>query len=158
MPSITPFLWFDGDLAEPIAFYTSIFDEVESVTEIASPGRHSDHADPVFAATIELCGQKLMLLNGGPVHAGFTESISLFVSVDTQGEIDRLWERLTADGGEPGKCGWLKDRYGLSWQVVPSALAGLLGSSDRTRAQQATDAMMQMRKLDIAELQAAYDR
>ena len=158
MPSITPFLWFDGDLVEPIAFYTSIFPEVESATEGASPGRRPGHADPIFAATIELCGQKLMLLNGGPAHAGFTESISLFVSVDTQGEIDDLWERLTADGGEPGRCGWLKDRYGLSWQVVPNALPGLLGSSDRTRAQQATDAMMQMSKLDIAELQAAYDR
>ena len=99
-----------------------------------------------------------MLLNGGPFHAGFTESISLFVSVETQEEIDDLWERLTASGGEPGRCGWLKDRYGLSWQIAPNMLGTLLGSSDRIRAQQATDAMMEMGKLDIAALQAAYDR
>jgi predicted 3-demethylubiquinone-9 3-methyltransferase (glyoxalase superfamily) len=99
-----------------------------------------------------------MLLNGGPIHAGFTESISLFVSVESQEEIDDLWERLTVRGGEPGRCGWLKDRYGLSWQIVPTVLGTLLGSSDRIRAQQATDAMMQMGKLDTAALQAAYDR
>ena len=153
MPSITPFVWFDIDLVEPIAFYTSIFPEVASPN--VPPGVDDG---PIFTATIELCGQKLMLLNGGPAHAGFTESISLFVSVDTQGEIDDLWERLTADGGDPGRCGWLKDRYGLSWQVVPTVLGSLLGSPDRTRAQQATDAMMQMSKLDIAALHAAYDR
>jgi predicted 3-demethylubiquinone-9 3-methyltransferase (glyoxalase superfamily) len=153
MPSITPFLWFDADLAEPIAFYTSIFPDQ------ASPNEPSAAEDgPIFSATIELCGQKLMLLNGGPAHAGFTESISMFVRVDTQGEIDDLWERLTADGGEPGRCGWLKDRYGMSWQVVPNVLGSLLGSSDRIHAQQAIDAMMQMGKLDIAALQAAYDR
>lgn len=152
MPSITPFLWFDADLAEPMAFYTSIFPDAAS----PAPGTPGD--GPVYSATIELCGQQLMLLNGGPAHAGFTESISLFVSVETQAEIDDLWERLTADGGEPGRCGWLKDRYGLSWQIVPSVLGSLLGSADRARAQQATDAMLQMDKLDIAALQGAYDR
>jgi predicted 3-demethylubiquinone-9 3-methyltransferase (glyoxalase superfamily) len=153
MPSITPFLWFDGDLAEPIAFYTSIFPNP------ATPREHpTTEEGPISSATIELCGQKLMLLNGGPVHAGFTESISLFVSVDTQSEIDDLWERLTAGDGKPGRCGWLKDRYGMSWQLVPNVLGSLLGSSDRIRAQQATDAMMQMSKLDMAALQAAYDR
>ena len=152
MPSITPFLWFDGDLAEPVAYYTSIFPD-------SSPDTPPSPADgPTFAATIEVCGQRLMLLNGGPVHAGFTESISLFVSVDTQDEIDDLWHKLTVDGGEPGQCGWLKDRYGLSWQIVPTVLGELLGSPDRTRAQQAIDAMLQMQKLDIAGLQAAYDR
>jgi predicted 3-demethylubiquinone-9 3-methyltransferase (glyoxalase superfamily) len=152
MPSITPFLWFDGDLAEPIAFYTSVF------SDSAPPDGYDPPAGgPIFSATIELCGQRLMLLNGGPAHAGFTESISLFVSVESQGEIDDLWARLTADGGEPGRCGWLKDRYGMSWQIVPRVLGSLLGSSDRTRAQQATDAMMQMSKLDVTALQAAYD-
>ncbi len=111
MASITPFLWFDRDLAEPISFYTSIFPDT-TVLVGASEG-------PIFSATIELCGQQLILLNGGPDHAGFRESISFFVSVDTQDEIDDLWERLTANGGEPSRCGWLKDRYGLSWQVVP---------------------------------------
>ena len=153
MPSITPFLWFDADLAEPIAFYTSVFPDA-GTSEVRSVG----DGGPVFTASIELCGQQLMFLNGGPVHAGFTESISLFVSVETQDEVDDLWERLTAGGGEPGRCGWLKDRYGLSWQVVPAVLGNLLGAPDRTRAQQAMDAMMQMDKLDVAALQAAYDR
>ncbi len=152
MPSITPFLWFDADLAEPIAFYTSIFPDA------ASPAAGTAGDGPVYTATIELCGQRLMLLNGGPALAGFTGAISLFVGVETQAEVDDLWERLTADGGEPGQCGWLKDRYGLSWQVVPNVLGSLLGSADRGRAQQATDAMLQMGKLDIAALQAAYDR
>ena len=153
MQPITPFLWFDTDLVEPIAFYTSIFPDA------ASPDvRRTADDGPIFTATIELCGQQLMLLNGGPIHAGFTEAISLFVSVETQEEIDDLWKRLTTSGGEPGRCGWLKDRYGLSWQIVPTMLGTLLGSADRNRAQQATDAMMQMDKLDIAALQAAYDR
>jgi predicted 3-demethylubiquinone-9 3-methyltransferase (glyoxalase superfamily) len=152
MPSITPFLWFDTDLAEPIEFYTSIFPDP------ASPNGRPPNDGPIFTATIELCGQPLTLFHAGPPPAGFTESMSLFVSVDTQVEIDDLWERLTANGGESGRCGWLKDRYGLSWQVVPTVLGSLLGSSDRPRAQQATDAMMQMTKLDIAALRAAYDR
>jgi predicted 3-demethylubiquinone-9 3-methyltransferase (glyoxalase superfamily) len=150
MTSITPFLWFDTDLAEPISFYTSIFPD-SAAPAVTSEG-------PIFTATIELCGQQLLLLNGGPQHAGFNESISLFISVETQAEIDGLWERLTANGGEPGRCGWLKDRFGLSWQVVPTALGSLLGSPDRTRAQQAQEAMMQMGKLDLGALQAAFDR
>jgi predicted 3-demethylubiquinone-9 3-methyltransferase (glyoxalase superfamily) len=117
-----------------------------------------DDDGPIFTAVIELCGQQLLLLNGGPMHAGFTVAISLFARVETQGEIDDLWQRLTADGGEPGRCGWLKDRYGLSWQIVPSVLDSLFGSIDRKRAQQAVDAMMTMDKLNIAALQAAYDR
>ena len=152
MPSITPFLWFDTDLAEPIAYYTSIFPDA------SSSAMFGDDNGPIFTAMIELCGQQLLLLNGGPVHAGFTEAISLFAKVETQSEIDDLWQRLTADGGEPGRCGWLKDRYGLSWQIVPSVLDSLFGSIDRKRAQQAVDAMMTMDKLDIAALQAAYDR
>jgi predicted 3-demethylubiquinone-9 3-methyltransferase (glyoxalase superfamily) len=152
MPSITPFLWFDTDLAEPIEFYTSIFPDA------ASPSVRPTTDGPIFTAAIELCGQKLTFFHAGSPPAGFTESISLFVSVGTQDEIDDLWERLTGGGGEPGRCGWLKDRYGLSWQAVPTVLGSLLGSPDRTRAQQATDAMMQMGKLDIAALQAAYDR
>ncbi len=150
MPSITPFLWFDTDLAEPIAYYRSIFGD--------NGMPKADGEGPIHMASIELCGQELIFLNGGPMHAGFTESISLFVSVDTQDEVDDLWDRLTADGGEAGRCGWLKDRYGLSWQIVPTILGTLLGSPDRDRAQQAQDAMMSMNKLDIAGLQTAFDR
>jgi len=151
MASITPFLWFDGDLAEPIAYYTSIFGGAAGEEPRAGDG-------PVHFATLELFGQRLMLLNGGPAHAGFTEAISLFAEVEIQSEVDRLWERLTADGGQDGRCGWLKDRYGLSWQIVPAALGGLIGSPDHTRADQARQAMYAMGKIDIAEIQAAYDR
>jgi predicted 3-demethylubiquinone-9 3-methyltransferase (glyoxalase superfamily) len=160
MASITPFLWFDGDLAEPIAFYRSVFPAAPAgVSDAASTDVSGDHGDgPIYSATIELCGQQLMLLNGGPALAGFTASISLFVGVDTQDEVDTLWDRLIAGGGEASMCGWLKDRYGLWWQVVPTVLGTLIGSPDRPRAQQAIDAMMTMSKLDIADLQAAYDR
>jgi predicted 3-demethylubiquinone-9 3-methyltransferase (glyoxalase superfamily) len=150
MATVTPFLWFDVDLAEPIAYYSSIFPGA-TVPDLVGDG-------PISMATIELCGQPLMLLNGGPAHAGFDESISFFVSVDTQDQVDHLWEQLTANGGEPGRCGWLKDRYGLSWQVVPALLGTLLGAPDRTRALQAQEAMMKMGKLDVAALQAAFDR
>lgn len=153
MTTITPFLWFDTDLVEPIAYYQGIFPEAGS-----SDRNSAGNEGPVSMASIELCGQQFMFLNGGPARAGFVEAISLFISVETQDEVDDLWERLTADGGEPGQCGWLKDRYGLSWQVVPAILGSLLGSSDQARAQQAQEAMMGMTKLDIAELQAAYDR
>lgn len=153
MPSITPFLWFDTDLAEPIAFYTSIFPNAQGSASIGGGIN-----EPIFSASLELCGQELLLLNGGPTHAGFTESISFLVSVETQDEVDNLWNRLTAEGGRSGRCGWLKDRFGLSWQIVPTVLGLLIGSPDRTRAQQAVDAMMSMDRLDIAALQAAYDR
>lgn len=153
MASSTPFLWFDTDLREPIAFYTSIFPDSRSGEASAVGGEA-----PIFSATIELAGQKLMMLNGGPAHAGFTESISLFVSVDTQAEIDVLWEGLSADGGETGRCGWLNDRFGLWWQIVPSVLGELLSSPDHARAQATMEAMMAMDRLDIAALQAAYDR
>ena len=153
MTSITPFLWFDTDLREPIRFYSSIFPEPG-----AAPQSSDDDSGPVYSAVIELAGQRLMLLNGGPASFGFTEAISLFVETETQTEIDRLWSALTEGGGEPGRCGWLKDRYGLSWQIVPAVLGSLLGSSDRKRAQQAMDAMMTMSKLDIDGLQGAYDR
>jgi predicted 3-demethylubiquinone-9 3-methyltransferase (glyoxalase superfamily) len=153
MASITPFLWFDTELSEPIAFYTSIFPDAQA-TDASTVGA----GGPIFSATITLAGQELMMLNGGPAHAGFTESISLFVSVDTQDEVDDLWERLSANGGQTGRCGWLKDRYGLWWQIVPSVLGELLGSPERTRAQQTMDAMLTMDRFDIATLQAAYDR
>ena len=164
MPSITPFLWFDSDLAEPIAFYRSVFPDRavhgEPITTDApdSTMPSSGEDGPISTATIELCGQRIMLLNGGPAHAGFSESISLFVSVETQSELDELWGRLVSGGGEESRCGWLKDRYGLSWQVVPTMLGTVLGSADRARAQQALDAMLQMNKLDIATLQSAFDR
>ncbi len=112
--------------------------------------------DDVMTATMELAGQRFMALNGGPEFA-FTEAVSFFVSVDTQEEVDRLWSALTADGGQESQCGWLKDKFGLSWQIVPKKLMELMGSPDREGAGRTMQAMLRMRKLDIAALQAAYD-
>lgn len=151
MTTVTPFLWYDVDLAEPLAYYGSIFPTMQVLDRSDAPD------GSVFIATIELFGQRLTLLNGGPVHAGFTESISLLVAVQTQREIDELWDHLTAEG-EEGQCGWLKDRYGLSWQIVPEQLGSLIGGPDRERADRAMQAMLQMHKLQLDELQHAYQR
>jgi predicted 3-demethylubiquinone-9 3-methyltransferase (glyoxalase superfamily) len=152
MTTVTPFLWYDADLAEPIAYYASVFPSMDVLERSEGP------EGAIFSATIELFGERLMLLNGGPMHAGFQESFSLLVAVETQREIDDLWSRFTADGGEEGRCGWLKDRYGLSWQIVPDRLGALIGGPDPRRAKQALDAMLGMGKLSIDELQAAYER
>lgn len=143
MTSITPFLWFDNKVPDAVAFYTSVFPNarVEVVND--------------FMATFELEGQRFHALNGGPQYA-FTEAVSFFVSVETQEQVDYFWTRLTADGGEEGRCGWLKDRFGLSWQVAPIALGGFLGHPDRVKADRAMQAMMKMRKLVIADLEAAF--
>jgi predicted 3-demethylubiquinone-9 3-methyltransferase (glyoxalase superfamily) len=151
MTSVTPFLWFNTNLAEPIAYYASVFPSMDVLERSEGP------EGTIFGAQIELFGQRLMLLNGGPAHAGFKESFSLLVTVSEQHEIDSLWSRLTADGGEEGQCGWLKDRYGLSWQIVPDCLSALIGGPDPLRAKQALDAMLGMGRLSIDELRAAYD-
>jgi predicted 3-demethylubiquinone-9 3-methyltransferase (glyoxalase superfamily) len=152
MTTVTPFLWFDTDLSEPLDYYASVFPSMEVV-------ERSDVPDgTIVGATIQLFGQRISMLNGGPAHAGFKESFSLLVAVETQLEIDDLWFRLTTDGGEAGRCGWLKDRYGLSWQIVPDRLGSLIGGPDPRRAKQALDAMLQMNKLCIDDLQSAYDR
>ena len=143
MTSITPFLWFDNNVPEAVAFYKSVFPnaKVEVVND--------------FMASFELEGQKFNALNGGPKYK-FNEAISFFISVDTQQEVDYFWSRLTADGGEESMCGWLKDKFGLSWQVVPTALGRYLGDPDRTRADRAMQAMMKMRKIVIADLDKAF--
>ena len=150
MTSITPFLWFDNNAEEAIAFYSGLFPDAKTIEENRSP----DGA--LFFATFELAGQRLMALNGGP-HFHFTEAISLFVSVETQEEVDHYWDALTADGGEESQCGWLKDKYGLSWQIVPEALMRLQADPDREKAGRVQQAMLQMRKIVIADLEAAYD-
>ncbi|UZE46665.1 VOC family protein [Rhodopseudomonas sp. P2A-2r] len=143
MTSITPFLWFDNKVPDAVAFYTSVFPnaQVEVVND--------------FMATFELEGQRFHALNGGPQYK-FTEAVSFFVSVETQAQVDYFWTRLTADGGEEGRCGWLKDRFGLSWQVIPAALGTMLGHPDRAKADRAMQAMLSMRKLVIADLEAAF--
>ena len=154
MPKITPFLWFDNNAEEAIKFYTSIFKN----STVGNISRYGD-AGPgpkgsVMTATFEIEGQEFMVLNGGP-HFKFTEAISLFVSVDTQQEVDELWEKLSA-GGQKSRCGWLKDKFGLSWQIVPKALGELLGDKDPRKSQSVMKAMLQMDKIDIARLKDAY--
>jgi predicted 3-demethylubiquinone-9 3-methyltransferase (glyoxalase superfamily) len=150
--TMTPFLWFDADLAEVVAYY------VDAIPSAVVLDRSEGPNTSIHAATLELFGQRVILFNGGPVHAGFSGSCSFMVTVATQEEVDALWTRLTADGGEAGRCGWLKDRYGLSWQIVPDRLGELLGGPDPVRAAQALEAMLTMSKLSIDALQAAYDR
>lgn len=143
MTSITPFLWFANNVPEAVAFYKAVFPnaKVETVSD--------------SMAVFELEGQRFHALNGGPQYR-FTEAVSFFISVETQAEVDYFWSRLTADGGEESRCGWLKDKFGLSWQVIPSALGRYLGDSDRTKANRVMQAMMEMRKIVIADLDRAY--
>jgi predicted 3-demethylubiquinone-9 3-methyltransferase (glyoxalase superfamily) len=151
MQRIKPCLWFEDRVDEAIEFYTSLFGD-SAVDDVMRAGPDG----PVISATFRLAGQEFMALNGrsGP---GFTEAISLFVRCADQGEVDTLWKALTADGGEESPCGWLKDRFGVSWQIVPDRLMELLSDPDPGRAQRATRAMLQMQKIDIAGLEAAAD-
>jgi predicted 3-demethylubiquinone-9 3-methyltransferase (glyoxalase superfamily) len=148
---ITPFLWFDSQLEDAMNFYVATF-EGSRVLNVSR-----DHEGRAFTASFELAGQEFMGLNAGPVFK-FNEAVSFFVSCDTQEQVDALWERLTADGGEESQCGWLKDKYGLSWQIIPRALGEMLGDKDPQKAKRVTDAMLQMKKIDIAGLKRAYDR
>ena len=153
MQKITPFLWFDKEAEEAARFYVSIFknSKVGRVTRYgdAGPGPKGQ----VMSATFQLEGQEFMALNGGP-HFSFTPAISLYVSCETQAEVDELWEKLSA-GGSTERCGWLKDRYGLSWQIIPTALGRLLGDKDAERSQRVMQAMLKMDKIEIRELQEA---
>ena len=151
MNKITPFLWFDGKAEEAMRFYVSIFRNSKVLS--VSPGPNGK----AMSVTFELEGQAFMALNGGPEFK-FTEAISLFVSCTTQEEVDDLWAKLTADGGEESRCGWLKDKYGLSWQIIPTALMEMLGDEDPGKAGRAMEAMLKMNKIDIKALQAARDR
>jgi predicted 3-demethylubiquinone-9 3-methyltransferase (glyoxalase superfamily) len=149
MLSITPFLWFDTQAEEAMQFYASIFPR----SKVLSVQRNGDQ---VMSVTWELEGQRFMGLNAGPLFT-FNEAVSFFVSCDTQPEVDALWDKLLAGGGTPSRCGWLKDRFGLSWQIIPTALPRLLGDPDRAKADRAMQAMLQMQKIDAAALQRAFD-
>lgn len=148
MQKITPFLWFDGNAEEAMNFYTSVFKNAK-VKNISKAG------DQVMSVTFELEGQEFIGLNGGPKFS-FTPAVSFFVTCETQEEIDEFWNKLTADGGEPSRCGWLKDKFGLSWQIVPPILGQLIGDKDPEKAQRAVQAMMQMNKIDIETLKKAH--
>jgi len=156
MQKITPFLWFDGKAEEAMKFYVSIFknSRVVSVTRYgeAGPGPKGT----VMSATFQLEGQDFFALNGGPQFA-FTPAISLFVTCETQQEVDELWDKLSEDG-EKDRCGWLRDRYGLSWQIIPSALGTMLQDKNPQKANRVMKAMLQMDKIDIKALKQAYDQ
>ena len=156
MQRITPFLWFDDKAEEAVNFYTSIFknSKIESIMRYGEGG--PGPKGTVMSATFQLDGQDFMALNGGPLFT-FSPAISFFVNCKTQREVDELWEKLSA-GGEKSRCGWLKDRYGLSWQIIPSVLSKMLRDKDAEKAKRVMQAMMQMDKIDIKRLQQAYDR
>ena len=152
---ITTFLWFNGNAEEAVEFYTSIFAD-SRITNVArwgegGPGRQGD----VMNIAFELAGQAFIALNGGPQYS-FTPAISLFVSCESQAEVDELWTRLLAGGGKPNGCGWLDDRFGLSWQIVPSALIELMSDADAKASGRVAQALMGMERIDIATLQRAH--
>jgi len=154
MQKITPFLWFDGNAEEAMNFYTSIFknSKIGRITRYGDAGPGPKGA--VMSGTFQLDGQEFMALNGGPQFK-FTEAISFFVNCETQEEVDELWEKLS-DGGQKSRCGWLKDKYGLSWQIIPSALGKMLGDKNPEKSQRVMKAMLQMDKIDIKGLEQAY--
>jgi predicted 3-demethylubiquinone-9 3-methyltransferase (glyoxalase superfamily) len=153
---ITPFLWFDNNAEKAVKFYTSVF----ANSKIGKVMRNGDNGPgpkgSVLVMDFELEGQQFHALNGGPIYK-FSPAISLFVLCDDQKEVDRMWSKLTADGGKEVQCGWLEDKFGLSWQIVPKVLMEMIGDKDQAKAGRAMAAMMQMVKFDIKKLQAAYD-
>ena len=154
---ITPMLWFDDKAEEAANFYTSIFPN----SKILSVARYGDGAPApagsVMTASFRIAGQEFVALNGGP-HFKFNEAISLVINCDSQEEVDRYWEKLTADGGEESQCGWLKDKYGLSWQVTPKILIQLVQGPDKEKAGRVFQAMLKMKKIEIPKLLEAADQ
>lgn len=151
MKKITPFLWFDTQAEEAMNFYVSVFKNSK-----AGEVRRMGPDGPVFSVTFNLDGQDFLGLNAGPMFK-FNEAVSFFVNCNDQEEVDYYWNKLTADGGSESRCGWLKDKYGLSWQIIPTALGQYLGSSDQAASGRAMQAMLQMKKIDVATLKAAHD-
>ena len=153
MPNITPYLWFDTEGEEAARFYTSIFPN-SRILEVARYGSAGPRPEgTVMTVSFELDGKRFVALNGGPDFT-FNEAVSFLVDCETQEEVDSYWNTLS-EGGEHGPCGWLKDRFGLSWQIIPTALPRLLGDPDRKKAQRVMAAMLKMGKIDVAELERA---
>ena len=150
MQKITPFLWFNDNAEEAMHFYTSVFKNAKIIHTM----KHAD--GKVFGGAFEIEGNEFKVLNGGPQFT-FTPAISLFVNCETQEEVDTLWERLS-EGGEKINCGWLKDKYGISWQIIPSILGKYLSDSNPIKSRNVMQAMMKMKKIIISDLQAAYDK
>jgi predicted 3-demethylubiquinone-9 3-methyltransferase (glyoxalase superfamily) len=159
MQKITPFLWFDGQAEDAVNFYTSLFKN----SKIGRILRYTEEVaknsgcpvGSVLTIEFEIEGQKFVALNGGPLFK-FNESVSFVINCETQEEVDYFWEKLTADGGEESQCGWLKDKFGLSWQVTPTVLIDMLHDKDPEKAERVMNAMLQMQKIEIAKLKAAY--
>ena len=150
MQKITPFLWFDTQAEEAMKFYTSIFKNSKILSTMPGPD------GKVMTGTFELNGQEFMALNAGPQFK-FTEAISFFVNCENQEEVDYYWNKLIEGGGEESMCGWLKDKYGLSWQIIPKALGEMFGDKNRAKAGRAIQAMLQMKKIDMKKLQQAFE-
>lgn len=159
-PQIRPCLWFDTQAEEAAEFYVSVFPDsrIVSVSHYGEAGREAHGQTPgtVMTVEFELSGKPFMALNGGP-HFQFDEAVSFEVECETQKEIDYYWERLTEGGGEPSQCGWLEDRFGLSWQIVPRSLKHMMAHQESEKGQRTMNAMLTMTKLDLARLEAAYD-
>jgi predicted 3-demethylubiquinone-9 3-methyltransferase (glyoxalase superfamily) len=156
MQKIVTFLWFDNQAEEAVNLYTSIFKN-SKITGVSRSGEAGPGPKgSVMTVNFQLEGQDFIALNGGPMFK-FTESISLFVNCETQEEVDTLWNKLT-EGGQESQCGWLKDKYGLSWQIIPTTLMKLMSDPDKEKAGRVMQAMLQMKKIDIAKLKAAYEK
>ena len=151
---ITPFLWFDNNVEEAMKYYTSIFKN-SSIDEVRRYGETSPGPGNVTTGSFTLEGQKFMALNGGPLFM-FNEAVSFFVNCVDQEEVDYYWNKLTADGGQESQCGWLKDKFGLSWQIIPEALGRLLGDQDPVKAGRVMQAMLKMKKIEVVKLEEAY--
>ena len=158
MSKITPFLWFDHQAEEAMNFYCSIFpnSKADETTRSGLGVGEPPTAGNVTSVTFELDGQRFIAFNGGPEFQ-FSPAISLFVSCQTQDEVDELWAKLS-HGGQEGQCGWVRDQFGVWWQIIPTALGEMLGDPDRDKSHNVMQAMLQMEKIDIAQLQEAYDR
>ena|ERR1700690_1091678 len=156
MQKITPFLWFDGKAEEAMNFYCSIFKNSKPGRVVRCGDAGPGPKGSAITATFQLEGQEFLALNGGPLFK-FSPAISFLVNCETQQEVDDLWEKLSA-GGEPQRCGWLRDKFGVTWQIIPNVLGALLHSTDARKSQSVMKVMLQMTKLDIAKLQQAYDQ
>jgi predicted 3-demethylubiquinone-9 3-methyltransferase (glyoxalase superfamily) len=157
MQKITPCLWYNFQAEEAVQLYASIFKDVKVLSKSYYTEGSPGPVGAVLTVNFELFGQEFMALNGGPEFP-FTEAISLCVNCESQEEVDEYWNRLTADGGEESQCGWLKDRFGVSWQIVPVEMEKLMSDPNPEKARRVMEAMLKMKRLDIRQLQAAYDR
>jgi predicted 3-demethylubiquinone-9 3-methyltransferase (glyoxalase superfamily) len=155
MQKIHPYLWFDNQAEAAANFYTSVFKNSKITNVQRYPEAVPEHAGEVMIVNFELDGQTFTALNGGPLFT-FTEAISLYVDCQDQAEVDDLWGKLTADGGEEGPCGWLKDKYGVSWQIIPSTLIELMNDPDAQKGNRVAEAMLKMTKIDVQALRDAY--